>query len=268
MVRRALTGLAVLLALPGAASAHGGTGMPSATDSRVVVTAVAPAVPGLRAEVVGNDFQLRLRLPAGAAVTVNRSAGERPIRATGGTLTWREHRLRHPAPDGTLQIGFTLDGSPVVVDLLSRRGAAPSPWPAVLLAAALVLLGALRPRLVSVLAVAAFGVMLVGAAGGIMVGRGTTAAVVAAAVVALLALAIALGLAAVPARFRPLAAGGVAATALLFVMAQTPMLYRPFPVSAFGDTTARAVTALALALALGALAAVAASRPWRAFETA
>jgi hypothetical protein len=58
----------------------------------------------------------------------------------------------------------------------------------------------------------------------------------------------------------------VAATALLLAMAQLPMLYRAFPVSALPDAVAQTVEALALALALGALAAVGAARPWRVFE--
>jgi FMN-dependent NADH-azoreductase len=53
-------------------------------------------------------------------VTVNRPAA-RPLHARGGTLTWREHRLRHALPDGSLQIGITLAGKPVVI-VASRGG--------------------------------------------------------------------------------------------------------------------------------------------------
>jgi hypothetical protein len=264
--RASLIVLSLLLVLPASAAAHGGTGMPSATDARVTVQAITPAVVGLEASVLANDFQLRLRVPAGEDVTVNRTAGGRPLHARGGTLTWREHRLRHPAPDGTLQIGFTLAGAPVLVDLVSRRGTAPSPWLPLLAGVLALAVGILRPRLAPLLAVGAFVVMLVGAAGGLLEGRGTAAAVAASVTVILLAALSTLALAAVPERFRILAAGAVAATALLLAMAQLPMLYRAFPVSALPDAIAQTVEALALALALGALAAVGAARPWHVFE--
>jgi hypothetical protein len=262
--RRALVVLIVLLAVPAQAAAHGGTGMPSATSTKVTVTDIAPAVPGLTATVVGNDFQVRLRLPPGAVVTVPRIGGARPLHATGGTLTWRDDRLRHPHPDGTVQIGFTLNGEPVVVGFASRRGSAPSPWPPLLLAAAAITLGALRPRLGPALAVAAFAVMLTGAAGGLLVGRGVVGAIVAVVVVLPLSLLAAQALAAVPQRFRQLTAGALAASSLLLAMAQVPMLYRAFPVSVVPAGAAVVLEALALALALGALTAVAVSRPWRA----
>jgi hypothetical protein len=258
--------LLVLAALPASAAAHGGTGMPAATDTRVSVTAIAPAVPGLRAHVVGNDFQLRLKLPGSADVVVNRTAGGRPLHARGGTLTWRDDRLRHPLPDGTIQIGFTVAGAPVMVDLVSRRGADPSPWPALALGLLALALGILRPRLATSLAVAAFVVMLVGAAGGLLEGRGTVAAGAACVVVVLLSALAPLVIAAVPERFRALTAGALAATALLLAMAQVPMLYRAFPVSVLPDTLARVLEALALALAAGGLAAAVATRPWRLFE--
>jgi hypothetical protein len=265
--RRALGILPLLLlGLPAPASAHGGAGMPSASDTRVTVQSISPAVAGLRAQVIANDFELRLQLPEGADVTVNRTAGGRPLRASGGTLTWREHRLGHPAPDGTLQIGFTLAGAPVLLDLVSRRGTAPSPWLPLLAGVLALALGVLRPRLAPSLAVGAFVVMLVGAAGGLLEGRGTAAAAAAGVTVVLVSALAALVVAAVAERFRILAAGGVAASALLLAMAQLPMLYRAFPVSALPDTLARTVEAVALALALGALAAVGAARPWRAFE--
>jgi hypothetical protein len=262
--RRALVAVLVLLAVPTQASAHGGTGMPSATTTKVAVTAIAPAVPGLVAAVVGNDFQVRLHLPPGAAVTVPRIGGARPLHATGGTLTWRDDRLRHPHPDGTVQIGFTVNGTPVVVDFVSRRGASPSPWVPLLLAAAAIAVGALRPRLGPALAVAAFAVMLIGAAGGLLVGRGVLGAVVACVVVLVLSLLAAQVLAAVPERFRQLTAAALAASSLLLAMAQVPMLYRAFPVSVLPDGAAVILEALALALALGSLTAVAVSRPWRA----
>ncbi len=267
MPRRALLPVVLLLAvLPASASAHGGTGMPSATETLVRVAAVTPAVDGLRAGVVGNDFQLRLQLPDGADAVVNRTGGERPLQARGGTLTWRDDRLRHPLPDGSVQIGFTLAGAPVVVDLVSRTGARPSPWPVLVLGALALLAGILRPRLATALAVSSFAVMLVGAAGGLLEGRGTVAAGVASVVVVVLSALAVLVIAAVPERFRTLAAGGLAATSLLLALAQLPMLYRAYPVSVLPDGLARALEALALALALGALAAVVAARPWLLLE--
>ena len=256
--------IALLLALPAQAAAHGGTGMPSATATKVVVTAIAPPVPGLGAEVVGNDFQVRLRVPHDADVTVDRIGGARPLHAHGGTLTWRDDRLRHPRPDGSVQIGFTINGAPVVVDFLSAKGQAPAPWVPLLLAAMAAAIGAWRPRLSSALAVSAFAVMLIGAAGGLLVGRGVGAAIAACVVVLVLSLLAAQALAAVPERFRQLAAGGLAATSLLLAMAQVPMLYRAFPVSVLPDRAAWLLEAVALALAVGALTAVAVARPWRA----
>jgi len=47
-------------------------------------------------------------------------------------------------------------------------------------------------------------------------------------------------------------------------MAQVPMLYKAFPVSVLPDRAAWLLEALALALAVGALTAVAVARPWRA----
>ncbi len=240
--------------------------MPAATATRVTVVSITPAVAGLSAEVIGNDFELRLHLPDGAEVTVNRSAGERPLRAVGGTLTWREHRLRHPLPDGTLQIGLTLAGEPVVIDLRSRRGSAPSPWPPLVLGLIALAVGILRPRWAAGLAVGAFVAMLLGAAGGFLEGRGVLAAVVLCVVVTGLSAAAVLAIAAVPARFRSLTAGAVAAVALLLAMAQVPMLYRAYPVSALPDVVAHGLETVALALAVAALAAVVAGRPWRAFE--
>lgn len=266
MGRRALLALVVLLLVPATAAAHGGTGMPAATDTRVTVVAITPASPGLRAVVVGNDFDLRLYLPDGAEVIVNRTAGARPLRQTGGTLTWREHRLRHPLPDGRLQIGFTLAGTPVVLDLASRRGTAPSPWPPIVLGVVALVTGLLRPRWAPGLAVGAFVTMLIGAAGGLIEGRGAIAAVVLCVAVIVLSALPVLAIAAVPERFGSLTAGACAATALLLVMAQVPMLYRAYPVSAMPDVVARGLEAVALALAVGALAAVIAGRPWRAFE--
>jgi hypothetical protein len=256
----------VCLLVPPTAAAHGGTGMPSATATRVTVVSITPAVAGLSAEVIGNDFELRLHLPDGAEVTVNRTAGLKPLHQVGGTLTWREHRLRHPAPDGRLQIGFTLAGQPVVIDLLSQRGKAPSPWPAVVLAAIALVTGILRPRWAAGLSVGAFVAMLLGAAGGLIEGRGPIAAVgLCIAVIVLSALPV-LAIAAVPERFRSLTAGAFAATALLLTMAQVPMLYRAYPVSAMPDAVAWGLETVAMALAIGALAAVIAGRPWRAFE--
>ncbi len=84
-------------------------------------------------------------------------------------------------------------------------------------------------------------------------------------VVLVLSLLAAQVLAAVPERFRQLTAGALAASSLLLAMAQVPMLYRAFPVSVLPSTAAVVLEALALALALGALTAVAVSRPWRAF---
>jgi hypothetical protein len=263
--RRTLAALILLLAVPAQSSAHGGTGMPAATTTKVTVTDISPAVPGLTATVVGNDFQVRLHLPPDAQATVPRIGGARPLHATGGTLTWRDDRLRHPHPDGTVQIGFTVNGAPVVVDFASRRGSSPSPWPPLLLAAAAIMLGALRPRLGPALAVAAFVVMLIGAAGGLLVGRGVVGAIIAVVVVLVLSLLAAQVLAAVPERFRQLTAGALAASSLLLAMAQVPMLYRAFPVSVLPSTAAVVLEALALALALGSLTAVAVSRPWRAF---
>jgi hypothetical protein len=262
--RRALAALGLLLALPAQASAHGGTGMPSATATRVVVTGIAPAVPGLAAEVVGNDFQVRLRLPRDAQVTVDRIGGARPLRARGGTLTWRDDRLRHPRPDGSVQIGFTVDGTPVVVGFASRKGDDPAPWVPLLLALVAAGAGARWPRASSALAVSAFATMLIGAAGGLLVGRGVGAAIAACVVVLVLSLLAAQALAAVPERFRQLAAGGLAGTSLLLAMAQVPMLYRAFPVSVLPDRAAWLLEAVALALAVGALTAVAVARPWRA----
>ncbi len=266
MRRRALLALVVLLLVPATAAAHGGNGMPAATETRVTVVAITPAVPGLRAEVVGNDFQLRLYLPDGAEAIVNRTAGARPLRQTGGTLTWREHRLRHALPDGRLQIGLTLAGTPVVIDLVSRRSDAPSPWPAIVLGVVAIIAGLLRPRWAPGLAVGAFVTMLLGAAGGLVEGRGALAAVILCAAVIVLSALPVLAIAAVPERFRSLTAGAFAATALLLAMAQVPMLYRAYPVSAMPDTVARGLEAVALALSVGALAAVIAGRPWRAFE--
>jgi hypothetical protein len=264
--RRAILVLLVPLLVPATAAAHGGTGMPSATETRVTVTAITPAVAGLRAVVLGNDFQLRLHLPPGADATVNRTAGARPLHARGGTLTWREHRLRHPRPDGRLQIGFTLAGAPVLIDLRSTRGTVPSPWPPVLLCVIALIVGILRPRWASGIAVSAFAAMLAGAAGGLLEGRGTVAAGVAGVLVLLLSFGSAMTIAAMPERFRALTAGAFAATALLLAMAQVPMLFRAFPVSVLPDAGARALEAVALALAAGALAAVIAARPWQAFE--
>ena len=85
------------------------------------------------------------------------------------------------------------------------------------------------------------------------------------AVIVLSALPV-LAIAAVPERFRSLTAGAFAATALLLTMAQVPMLYRAYPVSAMPDPVARGLETVAMALAIGALAAVIAGRPWRAFE--
>jgi hypothetical protein len=223
-------------------------------------------VAGLGVEVLGNDFQLRLHLPPGAAVTVNRTAGNRPLHASGGTVTWREHRLRHPRPDGTLQIGFTLAGTPVLIDLHSTSGSEPSPWPPLLLGVIVLIVGLLRPRWASGLAVSAFAVMLAGAAGGLLVGRGAVAAVVACVVLVVLSAGSAITISAMPERFRTLTAAGFAATALLLALAQLPMLYRAYPVSTLPDAVARALEAVALALAAGALAAALAARPWEAFE--
>jgi len=264
VLRRALVAMLLLLALPTQAAAHGGTGMPAATSAKVVVTGIEPAVPGLGAQVVGNDFQVRLRLPADAAVTVPRIGGKPPLHTRGGTLTWRDDRLRHPRPDGSVQIGFTLAGAPVVVSFASHRGSAPAPWVPLLLTLLVAALGAWRPRLSSALAVSAFAVMLIGAAGGLLVGRGVGAAIAAVIVVLVLSLLAAQALAAVPERFRQLAAGGLAATSLLLAMAQVPMLYKAFPVSVLPDRAAWLLEALALALAVGALTAVAVARPWRA----
>ena len=125
-------------------------------------------------------------------------------------------------------------------------------------------IGAWRPRLSSALAVSAFAVMLIGAAGGLLVGRGVGAAIAACVVVLVLSLLAAQALAAVPERFRQLAAGALAATSLLLAMAQVPMLYRAFPVSVLPDRAAWLLEAVALALAVGALTAVAVARPWRA----
>lgn len=239
--------------------------MPAATETRVTAAAITPAVPGLRAEVIGNDFELRLHLPDGAEVTVNR-AGARPLHQVGGTLTWREHRLRHPRPDGTLQIGLTLAGKPVVLDLVSQRREAPSPWPPIVLAVVAVAVGLLRPRWAPALAVGAFVAMLLGAAGGLVEGRGAVSAVVVCIAVIVLSAVPVLALAAVPVRFQSLTAGAFAAVALLLAMAQVPMLYRPYPVSAMPDVVAHGVEVVTMALAMGALAAVVAARPWRAFE--
>ncbi len=258
--------LVVPLLVPATAAAHGGTGMPAATESQVTVVAITPAVPGLRAAVIGNDFELRLHLPEGAEVIVNRTAGARPLRQTGGTLTWRDHRLRHPLPNGRLQIGFTLAGTPVVLDLQSRRGKPPSPWPPIVLGAVTLVAGLWRPRWAPSLAVGAFVAMLLGAAGGLVEGRGVTAAVVLCGAVIVLSALPVLAIAAVPERLRSLTAGAFASTALLLAMAQVPMLYRAHPVSALPGPVARGLESVALALAMGALAAVVAGRPWRAFE--
>jgi hypothetical protein len=112
--------------------------------------------------------------------------------------------------------------------------------------------------------VSAFAVMLIGAAGGLLVGRGVGAAIAACVVVLVLAVLAVQALLAVPERFRQLAAGGLAATSLLLAMAQLPMLYRAFPVSVLPDRVAWLLQAVALALAVGALTAVAVARPWRA----
>lgn len=265
MPRRALLVLAVLSLAPATAAAHGGTGMPSATDTRVSVVAITPAVAGLRVQVIANDFQLRLHLPDEAEVTVNRPAA-RPLHARGGTLTWREHRLRHALPDGSLQIGFTLAGKPVVINLHSESGDEPSPWPPLVLGLIAIAVGILRPRWVTGLAVGAFVAMLLGALGGLTEGRGAISAVALCVVGIVLSAACVLTIVAVPERYRALAAGGFAATALLLAMAQLPMLYRAYPVSEMPDAVARGLESLTLALALGALAAVVAGRPWLAFE--
>jgi len=264
VLRRAVVAVLLLLVVPAHAGAHGGNGMPAATSAVVVVTGIEPPVPGLTAEVLGNDFQVRLRLPPGADVTVPRIGGKPPLHARGGTLTWRDDRLRHPHPDGTVQIGFTLAGAPVVVSFASHHGSAPAPWVPLFLMLLTAALGAWRPQLSSALAVSAFAVMLIGAAGGLLVGRGVGAAIGAVVVVLLLSVLAAQALAAVPERFRQLAAGGLAGTSLLLAMAQVPMLYKAFPVSVLPDRVAWLLEALALALAVGALTAVAVARPWRA----
>jgi hypothetical protein len=134
------------------------------------------------------------------------------------------------------------------------------------LAAVALVAGLLRPRWAPGLAVGAFVAMLLGAAGGLVEGRGAVAAVVLCVGVIVLSALPVLAIAAVPERFRSLTAGAFAATALLLAMAQVPMLYRAYPVSAMPDTVARGLESVALALAIGALAAVIAGRPWRAFE--
>lgn len=266
MRRRAPLSLLVLLLVPGGASAHGGTGMPSATETRVTVVAITPPVPGLRVDVIGNDFELRLHLPAAAELTLDRPGGLQPLHQTGGTITYREHRLRHPLPNGALQIGFTLRGAPVLVDLRLRRGRTPSPWPPIALGVVALAVGILRPRWAAGLAVSAFLFMLLGSAGGLIEGRGVIAAIAACIALVVLTACSVLTIAAVPERFRTLTAGAFAATALLLTMAQVPMLYRAYPVSALPDAVARAVEAVSVAVAVAALAAVVAGRPWRAFE--
>jgi hypothetical protein len=134
------------------------------------------------------------------------------------------------------------------------------------LGAVAVIAGLLRPRWAPGLSVGAFVTMLLGAAGGLVEGRGALAAVILCAAVIVLSALPVLAIAAVPERFRSLTAGAFAATALLLAMAQVPMLYRAYPVSAMPDTVARGLEAVALALSVGALAAVIAGRPWRAFE--
>ena len=266
MRRCALLLLLFGLLAPATAAAHGGTGMPAATETRVAVVAITPSVAGLDVQVIGNDFELRLRLPDGADATVNRTAGAKPLHQRGGTLTGREHRLRHPTPDGRLQIGFTLNGKAVLIDLASRRGPSPSPWPPIVLGVIALIVGLLRPGWAAALAVSAFVAMLLGAAGGLIEGRGLLAAILLCVAVIVLSALPVLAIAAVPERFRSLTAGAFAATALLLTMAQVPMLYRAYPVSALPDVVARGLEAVSLALAVGALAAVVASRPWRAFE--
>ena len=195
-----------------------------------------PPVPGLGAEVIGNDFELRLRLPDGADVTVNRIGGARPLHARGGTLTWREHRLRHPRPDGSCRSASRSTARPWWSTCSAARGSAPAPW--VPLAAGgdrAAAIGAWRPRLAS----GAGRERVRGdadrrgrrAAGRARGGGGGRRCVV----VLVLSLLAALALAAVPERFRQLTAGGLAATSLLLAMAQVPMLYRAFPVSVLPD---------------------------------
>ncbi len=72
----------------------------------------------------------------------------------------------------------------------------------------------------------AFVAMLLGAAGGLVEGRGAVSAVVVCVAVIVLSAVPVLALAAVPVRFHSLTAGAFAAVALLLAMAQVPMLYR------------------------------------------
>ena len=137
-------------------------------------SAITPAVAGLGAEVIGNDFELRLHLPDGAEVTVNRTAGARPLHQRGGTLTWREHRLRHPTAGrhGCRSASrwpaspscSTWSASAARRRRRGRRSCSPSSRSASAL---------LRPRLgAGASPVGAFVAMLLGAAGGLIEGRG------------------------------------------------------------------------------------------------
>jgi len=226
--------------LPAAAAAHGG-GTAPATDWSVELR----PVPGVEAEAVHGDQDLRLTALPGTNVEVLDVIGRPMLHVAGGeTRTWHEHRLhaREPVGGGPFTIGLRVDGRRAVLHgtLVHHEPAARWPW---LLGAIGLLAAGLVWRPLRLAAVAALA-----ATAALRLGQGQT---IAAVVIAVAGLAVfgrarsqdALAVAA-------LAAGTVGvAQAIVSV----PVLTRAIALSSLGTPGARA--ALVVAFAAGLVAA-------------
>jgi hypothetical protein len=125
--RRAAAGACaavVALALPAAASAHGGRGRPAASAYRARVTAIAPAVPGLTARVLDGDLRLRLRVSGGVVATVLGDLGEPMLRIARGRV---DVNVRSPtAQAARIAAGGALDLDPRAAPQWRRVGDGPA----------------------------------------------------------------------------------------------------------------------------------------------
>ncbi len=94
MLRAVLLCLAAVVLLPAApAYAHGGAQSPTGTDYRTTVTAVTPAVPGLRVRPVEAGSRLELTNHTGRTIEVLGAQGESLLRVRPGSVArWHDHR--------------------------------------------------------------------------------------------------------------------------------------------------------------------------------
>jgi hypothetical protein len=303
--RRTLAGLlaVLILALPPAASAHGGASAPAATDGRAVVRSIAPPIGGLSVEVLDGDQSLWIAAERGSTVVVFGLAGEPFLRLVRGRvevndrsaeahllrtadsrvamstdprspprwrpigeadhLQWHEHRLA--APLGSWQVRVSVNGRVASIAGVHLRGPGP-PLGALLLAvAALAVLGTLLPW-TGIPCVVSFAAMLVAAVGGGFAGPHTPAArwsAVAGVVIAVVIVAAATS--ATPTRHRPWVAGGIGVTSAFLAAAQLAVLAKPYVNSALAATLARGLVVVAIGVGLGVAGAALRRRPWRAW---